>query len=125
MIEDIIKAAILGTVQGLTEFLPVSSTGHLIITEDLLGIDEDRYGLAFDASLHLGTLTALLAYFGTRWITLIRAGMNAAARRNFDDAEGRLAWLIIPGPSPRPSWVFCSKTGSKTRCVRRRSSHPR
>jgi undecaprenyl-diphosphatase len=100
MIEDIIKAAILGTVQGLTEFLPVSSTGHLIIAEDLLGIDEDRYGLAFDASLHLGTLIALLAYFGGRWLTLIRAGVDAAARRSLDDPEGRLAWLIVLGTIP-------------------------
>jgi undecaprenyl-diphosphatase len=100
MIEDVIKAAILGIVQGLTEFLPVSSTGHLILTEDVLGIDEDRYGLAFDASLHLGTLAALLAYFGGRWLTLARAGIGAVASRSFDDAEGRLAWLIVLGTVP-------------------------
>ena len=62
MISDLIKAAILGTVQGLTEFLPVSSTGHLIIAEDLLNVDNERYGLAYDASLHLGTLLALAGY---------------------------------------------------------------
>lgn len=100
MIEDIIKAAILGTVQGLTEFLPVSSTGHLILAEDLLGIDEDRYGLAFDASLHMGTLFALLVYFGGRWITLARAGIDAVTRRSLSDAEGRLAWLIVLGTIP-------------------------
>ena len=100
MIEDIIKAAILGTVQGLTEFLPVSSTGHLIIAADMLGIDKDRYGLAFDAALHMGTLLALLLYFGGRWLTLARAGINAVARRSLDDADGRLAWLILIGTIP-------------------------
>jgi undecaprenyl-diphosphatase len=87
-------------VQGLTEFLPVSSTGHLILVEDLLNVDEDRYGLAFDASLHLGTLAALLLYFGGRWLTLVRAGIDAAVRRRFDDSDGRLAWLIVLGTIP-------------------------
>lgn len=100
MILDIIKAAILGTVQGLTEFLPVSSTGHLILAEDLLRVDQDRYGLAFDASLHMGTLLALLAYFGGRWLRLARAGVEALARRSFADPEGRLAWLIALATVP-------------------------
>ncbi len=100
MIVDIIKAAILGAVQGLTEFLPVSSTGHLILAEDLLGVDQDRYGLAFDASLHMGTLLALLAYFGTRWLRLARAGIDALTRRSLDDPEGQLAWLIVLATIP-------------------------
>ncbi len=100
MILDLIKAAILGTVQGLTEFLPVSSTGHLILAEDLLGVDQDRYGLAFDSSLHMGTLLALLAYFGARWLRLARAGVDALARRSFDDPEGRLAWLLVVATIP-------------------------
>lgn len=100
MILDIIKAAILGTVQGLTEFLPVSSTGHLILAEDLLGVDQDRYGLAFDASLHMGTLLALLAYFGSRWLRLARAGIDALARRSSADPEGRLAWLLVLATVP-------------------------
>ena len=70
MLVDLLKAAILGTVQGLTEFLPVSSTGHLIIVEDLLNVDQDTYGLDFDAALHLGTLLALLLFFGHTWIDL-------------------------------------------------------
>lgn len=56
-------AILAGAVQGLTEFLPVSSTGHLIIFEHLFNISQDNFGLAFDASLHLGTLAAVLIFF--------------------------------------------------------------
>lgn len=60
---DYLLAILAGAVQGLTEFLPVSSTGHLIIFENLFGISQEEFGLAFDASLHLGTLTAILVFF--------------------------------------------------------------
>ncbi len=106
MIEDVLKAIVLGIVQGLTEFLPVSSTAHLIIVEDLLGVDDERYGLAFDASLHMGTLAALLAYFGARWLRLARSGIDAVLRRSFDDTEGRLAWLIVLGTVPAAAIGF-------------------
>jgi undecaprenyl-diphosphatase len=56
-------AILAGLVQGLTEFLPISSTGHLIIFEKLFNIRQDTFGLTFDASLHLGTLLAVLIYF--------------------------------------------------------------
>lgn len=106
MIEDILKAIVLGTIQGLTEFLPVSSTAHLILAEDVLGVDDERYGLAFDASLHMGTLAALLAYFGPRWVQLARTGIEALARRSFDDPEGRLAWMIVVGTVPAAAFGF-------------------
>lgn len=64
------QAIVLGIVQGLTEFLPISSSGHLIIFPWLL--DWEAGGLAFDASLHLGTLAAVLVYFRTELMNLIR-----------------------------------------------------
>ena len=100
MIEDLLKAALLGIVQGLTEFLPVSSTGHLIITEKALGIDQDRYGLSFDAALHLGTLLALFAFFGMTWVRLGIGGLRTITSRSLADPEGRLAWLIVLGTIP-------------------------
>lgn len=100
MFEDLLKAAFLGVLQGLTEFLPVSSTGHLILAEEALGVDQHRYGLSFDAALHLGTLAALLSYFGSRWIVLFRAGIGTLRDRSLQDERGRLAWLIVVGTVP-------------------------
>jgi undecaprenyl-diphosphatase len=99
MIVDLLKAAFLGALQGLTEFLPVSSTGHLVLAQEALGLDHEKYGLAFDAALHLGTLVALLAYFGSRWLRLIEAGARSLTTRTLDD-DGRLAWLIVIGTIP-------------------------
>ncbi len=56
-------AILAGAVQGLTEFLPISSTGHLIIFEHVFGLSQDSFGLSFDASLHLGTLLAVIIFF--------------------------------------------------------------
>lgn len=60
---SILLAILAGAVQGLTEFLPISSTGHLIIFEQLFGISQKDFGLSFDASVHLGTLIAIVAFF--------------------------------------------------------------
>lgn len=75
------QAAILGIVQGLTEFLPVSSSAHLIIIPWLLGWSDP--GLAFDVALHLGTLLALLVYYWREWLDmgLSLASGNALPRR--------------------------------------------
>src|SRR6266545_3197330 len=67
---DQVAAAILGLVQGLTEFLSVSSTGHLILVSDALALDPDRFGLSFDVALHLGTALAVLLYFARTWLGL-------------------------------------------------------
>src|SRR5258708_25411012 len=69
---DVAIAALLGLVQGLTEFLPVSSTAHLIAAEKLFHLDADRFGLSFDVAVHLGTALAVLLYFATTWIGLAR-----------------------------------------------------
>ncbi len=68
---DQLAAVILGLVQGLTEFLPVSSTAHLILVSDALKLDPDKFGLSFDVALHLGTALAVLLYFAGTWIGLL------------------------------------------------------
>jgi undecaprenyl-diphosphatase len=98
---DLLEAAILGIVQGLTEFLPISSTGHLILTEKVLGIDSDKFGLQFDAAIHLGTLAAVLVYFRATIASLIAAWFGSISARKWDvSADSRLAWLILLGTIP-------------------------
>ncbi len=82
------QAIVLGIVQGLTEFLPVSSSAHLLIVPWLLGWEEP--GLAFDAALHLGTLAAVLVYF---WRDLIGHGAGVSAGH---PAAGRRPPLASP-----------------------------
>lgn len=67
---DLLRPFVLGVVQGLTEFLPVSSSGHLVVVRQLFGWSDE--GLSFDAALHLGTLVALLIVFRGTWWSLLR-----------------------------------------------------
>jgi undecaprenyl-diphosphatase len=98
---ELVEAAVLGVVQGLTEFLPVSSTGHLILTEELLGIDPDELGLQFDAAIHLGTLAAVLIYFRGTIISLVTAWFGSLRARNWAHSlDSKLAWLILIGTIP-------------------------
>src|SRR5438128_10044764 len=88
---DAAAAAILGVIQGLTEFLPVSSTAHLILASDVLKLDPQKFGLSFDVALHLGTALAVLLYFARTWIALL---MDLLARR------WRMPLLVIVGTLP-------------------------
>jgi len=92
------QAAILGLIQGLTEFIPVSSSAHLVFLPWLLGWPEP--GIAFDVALHVGTLIALLIYFSRAWARLAVAGIGALARRDFRDPESRLGIGIVLGTLP-------------------------
>ncbi|NQU99627.1 MAG: undecaprenyl-diphosphatase UppP [Parcubacteria group bacterium] len=67
---NIIQSTILGLIQGLTEFIPVSSSGHLVIVREIFGIED--LGIAFDAFLHLGTLLAVLIYFRKDFINIVK-----------------------------------------------------
>jgi undecaprenyl-diphosphatase len=96
------QALVMGIVQGLTEFLPISSSGHLILVPALLGWDDPFIdSLAFSVMLHMGTLLALLAYFRADWLRLIPAGLAALRDRSFrEDPDRRLAWLLAASTVP-------------------------
>ena len=95
---DLLSAALLGVVQGLTEFLPVSSSGHLILARAFFGWDPGRFGIAFDAACHVGTLLAVVAFFRDDVGRLIAAAPGAVAGR--DGEWERLGRLIIVGTIP-------------------------
>ena len=100
--DTIVQALVMGIVQGLTEFLPVSSSGHLIVVPFLFGWDDAFLtSLPFSVMLHVGTLVALLAYFREDWARLIPAGLTALRDRSFrGDADRRLAWLLVASTIP-------------------------
>jgi undecaprenyl-diphosphatase len=77
---ELLIAALLGIVQGLTEFLPVSSSAHLILAREFFGWDPERFGLAFDVALHVGTLAAVVGYFRADVLAMARALPRAATR---------------------------------------------
>ena len=106
--ELIIQALVMGVVQGLTEFLPISSSGHLILVPALLGWDDEFLtSLAFSVVLHLGTIGALLIYFREDWLRLVPAGLAAIRDRSFaGDPDRRLAWLIAASTIPAALIAF-------------------
>ena len=100
--DQIFQAFVMGVVQGLTEFLPISSSGHLILGPWLFGWDDPLIeSLAFSVVLHGGTLGALLVYFRDDWRRLIPAGFATLRDRSFrDEPERRLAWLLVASTVP-------------------------
>ena len=104
--EQLIQALVMGIVQGLTEFLPISSSGHLILVPYLLGWDDPANpgfieSLAFSVVLHGGTLLALLVYFREDWLRLIPAFFASLRDRSIgDDRDRRLAWLLVLSTIP-------------------------
>ncbi len=92
------QALILGIVQGLTEFIPVSSSGHLVLLPAALGWQPPS--LAFDVVLHLGTAAAMLAVFGSDLIVLGIAWLRSVLRKSADQAHARVAWYILLATVP-------------------------
>lgn len=95
---DLFSAAILGVVQGLTEFLPVSSSGHLILARAFFGWDPGRFGVPFDVACHVGTLLAVVAFFWRDILRLMAAAPGALAGRDGEDE--RMGRLVIVGTIP-------------------------
>jgi undecaprenyl-diphosphatase len=93
-----LQAALLGVVQGLTEFLPVSSSAHLILARAFLGIDGDKFGLSFDVACHVGTLIAVVIYF-RRDLARMIASLPHLAEPSAD-RDARLIWLLVVGTLP-------------------------
>ena len=91
-------AALLGVIQGLTEFLPVSSSAHLILARAFFGWDAQAFGLAFDVACHLGTLIAVLVFFRRDIAAMLAAVPAMFSARPTPPA--RLAWLIVIGTVP-------------------------
>ena len=93
------QALVMGIVQGLTEFLPVSSSGHLIIVPFLFGWNDPFITqLAFSVMLHVGTLLALLIYFRADWLRLVPAGLAAIRDRSFGSATRTGGWRGCSSP---------------------------
>jgi undecaprenyl-diphosphatase len=97
---ELIEAIILGVVQGLTEFLPVSSSGHLLLAQYFLGMSQERFGLAFDAAIHTGTVLAVISYFWRDLLRLARAFLVSLRGPNFEDRNQRMAYLILVATIP-------------------------
>ena len=104
---DILQAVILGLVQGVGEFLPISSSAHLVLTPWLFGWPDQ--GLAFDVALHLGTLVAVVAYFWRDIIEVVICGLFQP--RSLD---GRLFWYLVVASIPGAVFGYLLENQAET-----------
>lgn len=94
-----IGVIILAIIQGISEFLPISSSAHLIIFRDLFGVGSSvigDFGLAFDIALHFGTLLAIIIYFFKDFLKMVISGLT----KGIKDSEGRIFWYIVVATVP-------------------------
>ena len=123
------QAFTLGVVQGLTELLPISSSGHLILVPWLfdwhyLESHED-FNQTFDVALHLGTLVAVVAYFWDDIVRIVAAWARTIRRRAISTADEKIAWLIfaatipaaLAAPSPRVRFRSTSASPGRSRSI--------
>jgi undecaprenyl-diphosphatase len=95
---SILQALILGLIQGATEFIPVSSSGHLVLVPWLLGWPSPS--LVFDTMVHWGTLVAVIAYFWRDWRAILTAWVRGLVHWDWRDPQARLGWLLVVGTVP-------------------------
>jgi undecaprenyl-diphosphatase len=99
-----LEALLLGIVQGLTEFLPISSSGHLILVpwlQDYTFLENHpSFNKTFDVALHAGTLIAVVLYFRTELVDVIAGFVRSLRRRSIEGPSERLAWLLVIGTIP-------------------------
>ncbi|MDQ3107100.1 MAG: undecaprenyl-diphosphate phosphatase [Actinomycetota bacterium] len=110
----ILHAIVLGIVQGLSEFLPISSSGHLLVVPWLFGWDEfatrPELKETFDVALHVGTFVALVIYFRRDLLSLARAGWASLRTRSIEGPEQRLVWLLLVASLPAATVGFVLDT---------------
>lgn len=92
---ELLQAIVLGIVQGLAEFLPISSSGHLRVIQEVFGWDS--FNLAFDTMLHVATLLAVVVYFRADLIHMVRSAFSSAPEHRVDR---KLAWLVVAATIP-------------------------
>lgn len=95
---DVVRATVLALIQGLTEFLPISSSAHLILPSELLGWEDQ--GLNFDMALHFGSLLAVLLYFRRDLFNVAMAMLKQVTTQGQSTADSRLGWYIILATIP-------------------------
>lgn len=96
---NILSVILLGIIQGIAEFLPISSSAHLIIFRDLFGLGASmskNIELTFDVALHLGTLLAILVYFFKDFLNMIQKGLT----KGIKDSSGKILWYLIIATIP-------------------------
>ena len=96
---DLIQSIVLGAIQGITEFFPISSTAHLVLLPWFFGWKDK--GLTFDVALHIGSLIAIIFYFWQDWVLIISEFLKSVAQRSFEGRpSGRVGMFVIIATVP-------------------------
>lgn len=95
---DILQAIILGILQGLGEFLPISSTAHLVLAPWFFGWPDP--GLSFDVALHVGTLVAVVAFFWRDWLDVLRLAFRGGSQAGLEKYPSNMLWLLVIASVP-------------------------
>lgn len=107
---DTIEALLLGLIQGVTEFMPISSSAHLLLGQYFFGMDQARFGLAFDMVLHLGTLMAVMLFYRAEIWSMIRALGRSLSGPDLSDPGQKLFYLIVLSTLPAAAIGFLFKS---------------